>query len=98
MTEISVGLSVTFPEMVNCTPTFVHVESQSPHSNPNHAFLVVKELDGLGVQGEIINMLRKYWLRESPHHDQEKGRKTSLKKKWMVFLLSFRERVFRKET
>ena len=35
----------------------VDVERQGPYGYPNHALAVVKELNGLGVQGEVVGVL-----------------------------------------
>ena len=35
----------------------VHVEAEGPDRYPDHALAVVEELDGLGVEGEVVIML-----------------------------------------
>ena len=37
----------------------VDVESERPDRDAHHALAVVEELDGLGVQGEVIGVLKK---------------------------------------
>ena len=37
----------------------VDVEGERAHGYPHHALRVVEELDGLGVQGEVIGVLKK---------------------------------------
>lgn len=44
--------------------TFVHIESDSPDCNPDHALWVVEKLNGLRVQGKIISVLEA-WKTES---------------------------------
>ena len=44
--------------------TFVHIESDSPDRDPDHALWVVEKLNGLRVQGKIISVLEA-WETES---------------------------------
>ena len=36
----------------------VHVQSQRPHRDPDHAFAVIEKFDGLGVEREVVGMLQ----------------------------------------
>ena len=37
--------------------TSIHIQSQSPNSNPDHTLTVLEELDGFGVEGKVSEVL-----------------------------------------